>query len=99
MSQKIRFIIQSSYCSIISNIPLKLKKMNMGNCIENIKAYAQRTIHFIYEILSNENTYIYEEGLSTISSLIIASYPGQQFYIDLKKNHIIVLLMIFFTIA
>lgn len=40
LPKEIRFIVQSSYCSIISNMLLKLKKINIGNCIDIIKAYA-----------------------------------------------------------
>lgn len=70
-AQEIRFLIQSSFCSNISTLLLKLRRLKGG--FDVISKYTQQTITILYDILSNRNTYIYEEALMAISALISAT--------------------------
>ena len=81
---EILFLAQSSFCSNISTLLLKLKKNLTNNGHVIIYTYANRTLKLIYEILSNKNTYIYEEGLMAVSALVNATNSLEEdFHIDI----------------
>lgn len=80
-SQEIIFMIQSSLCSNIKTILLKLKN-NPSKGKEIISQYVEQTLSILYDLLSNRNTFIYEEGLYAISALICATNTDDS-YIEL----------------
>lgn len=67
--QETRFILQSFLFSNISALLIQMGK-NISTYFELIQENAQKILHVIYDILSNKNIYIYNEGLLAISELI-----------------------------
>lgn len=71
-SQLIHFCVQSSFLTNIKEMLTVLSRYpTIGK--EIVRKYSMKTVEIIYELMDNESTFLYEEGLNMISSLIFAT--------------------------
>ena len=72
VSPEINYMIQSSFCSNISTLLLKLRK-NLNQNQDIIEELAPATLEILYKLLSVKSTDLYEEGLMAVSALVNAT--------------------------